>query len=68
MGKLLHNSFKLIVNELKNQLPALGESGSEVSYFITEHKNIAEVTILPTQVKKAQLKETFKDIKKTNQQ
>ena len=36
MFKDLHKVFKSVVNELKNALPNLGESGSEVSHFITE--------------------------------
>ena len=35
MGKGLHKVFKDVVNELSKALPMLGESGSEVSYFIT---------------------------------
>ena len=31
----LHKVFKAVVNELKNVLNDLGESGSEVSHFIT---------------------------------
>ena len=36
MGKGLHKIFKAIVNKLSEALPNLGESGSEVSYFIPE--------------------------------
>ena len=39
MGKGLHKFFKAVVNELKNVLPTLGESGSEVSHFIPEPRN-----------------------------
>ena len=44
MGKVIHKIFKDVVNELKNAFPNLGESGSEVSQFITEPRNFAEVT------------------------
>ena len=36
--------FKGVVNELSESLPIMGESGSEVSYFIPEPRNSAEVT------------------------
>ena len=39
MGKGLHKFFKAVVNELKDALPNLVESGSEVSYFISEPRN-----------------------------
>ena len=35
MGKGLHKVFKDVVNEISQILPILGESVSEVSYFIT---------------------------------
>ena len=41
MGKYLHKVFKAVVDELKNSLPALGESGSEVSHFILEPRKFA---------------------------
>ena len=34
MGKGLHLLFKAVVNELSPSLTILGESGSEVPYFI----------------------------------
>ena len=34
MGKGLHKVFKAIINDISLVLPTLGESGSEVSYFI----------------------------------
>ena len=46
MGKCLHKVFKAVVYEISQVLPILGESGSEVSYFIPEPRNFAEVTIL----------------------
>ena len=41
----------------------MGESGSEVSHFVPELSNFAEVTIFPPDVKQAWLKATLKDIK-----
>ena len=35
MSKRLHKFFKSVVNELNNVLTTLGESGSEMSHFIT---------------------------------
>ena len=35
MGKGSHKVFKAVVNDISEVLPILGESGSEVSYFIT---------------------------------
>ena len=46
MGKGLHKLFKVVVKEILQDLPILGESVSEVSYFIPEPRNFAEVTIL----------------------
>ena len=51
MEKGLHNVFMDVLNELNNSFPDLGESVSEVSHFILEPSNFAEVTILPTDVK-----------------
>ena len=56
MVKGIHKYFKLVVNELNNALPTLGESESEVSHFIPEPRNFAEVTRLPADIKKAWLK------------
>ena len=55
--------FKFAVKELKNSLPYLGESGSEVSHFIYEPKNFAEFTKLPVEVKKDWMKATLKENK-----
>ena len=41
----------------------MNEYGSEVSYFIPEHGNIAEVTRLSVDIKKQWIKEIMKDIK-----
>ena len=56
MGKVIHKVFNVVVNELKNEMPTLGYSGSEVSHSIPEPRNLAEVKILPVDVKKAWLK------------
>ena len=45
MGKGLHKVFKAVVNEISQELPILGESGSEVSYLIPDPRNFSEVTI-----------------------
>ena len=45
MGKKLHKAFKAVANEISQNLPILGESVLEVSYFIPEHRNFSEVTI-----------------------
>ena len=63
MVKGLYKLFKSVVNELKNALPNFEESGSEVSHFILEPSNFAEVARLPANVKKAWLKTTLKYIK-----
>ena len=51
MGKGLHKVFKTVVEEISQYLPTLGESGSEVSYFIPELRNFAEVTKLSDDIK-----------------
>ena len=45
------------------ELTPLGESGSEVSHFIPEPRNFAEVTKLSENIKKTWLKATIKEIK-----
>ena len=44
MGKGLHKVFKYVVNDIFQVLPIFGESSSEVSYFIPDYINFAEVT------------------------
>ena len=44
-------------------MTALGKSGSEVSHFIPEPRNFAEVTKLSENIKKPWLKENLKEIK-----
>ena len=63
MGKVLHKGFSKFVKEISQELTPLGESGSEVSHFIPEPRNFAEVTKLSENVKKPWLKATLKDIK-----
>ena len=43
-------------------MKALGEYGSEVSHFIPEPRNFAEVTKLSENIKKTWLKATLKEI------
>ena len=63
MGKGLHKVFSMFVNEISQELTALGESSSEVSHFIPEPRNLAEVTKLSENIKKPCLKATHKKIK-----
>ena len=63
MGKGLHKVFKYVINEISPFLPILGESGSEVSYFVPEPKTFSEVTRLSEDINKPWLKETLKEIK-----
>ena len=62
MGKGLHKLFKAVVNKILQVLLILGESSSEVYYFILEPVNISEVTRLSEDIKKPWLKATLKDI------
>ena len=55
--------FQAIVNEILHVLTILGESGSEVSYFIPESRNFVEVTRLSEDINKTWLKSTLKEIK-----
>ena len=43
IGKGLHKVLKNVVKEISQDLPPLGESGSEVSHFIPEPRKFAEV-------------------------
>ena len=43
MGKGLPKLFNTSVKEISQDIPPLGESGSEVSHFIPEPRNFAEV-------------------------
>ena len=62
MGKVLHKVFKAVDNDISQALPILGESGSEVSYLISEPRNFSEVTILSKDINKPWLKSTLKEI------
>ena len=55
-GEILNKLVKAVEKKLNNSLPTLGESGLEVSHFITEPRNFTEVIRLPTEVKKYWLK------------
>ena len=59
----LHKVFKTVVKEISQDLTALGESGSEVSYLITEPRKFYEVTKLSYYKKKPCLKATQKEDK-----
>ena len=62
MEKYLHKLFSTFVKEIFQELTPLGESGSEVSHFIPEPRNFAEVTKLSENIKKPWLKETLNEI------
>ena len=51
MGKGLHRFFKAVANDILQVLLILGESGSEVSFFIPESRNFSEVTRLSDDIK-----------------
>ena len=63
MGKGEHKVFSTIIKEISQELTNLGESGSEVSHFIPEPRNFAEVTKLSENIRKHWLKDTLKEIK-----
>ena len=65
MGKGLHKVFSTVVKEILQELIPLGESGSEVSHFIPEPRNFAEVKKLSENIKKPWPKATIKEIKNT---
>ena len=52
MGKGLHKVFIAVVDDISQVLPILGESGSEVSYFIPKPKRFAKLTKLSDEMKK----------------
>ena len=63
MVKGLHKVFSTIVKEILQDLPPLGESGSEVSHFIPEPRNFSGVTKLADDINKPWLEATLKYIK-----
>ena len=63
MGKGLKKVFKSVVNDISQVLTILGESGSEVSYFIPDPRNFAEVTRFSYDIRKTWPKATLKEIK-----
>ena len=63
MGKGLHRVFSTIISEISQELTNFGETGSEVSHFIPEPINFAEVTKLAENIRKPWLKATIKEIK-----
>ena len=51
MGKGLPKVFSTIVKYISQELTPLEESGSEVSHFIPEPRNFAEVTKVSENIK-----------------
>ena len=45
MGEGVHKVFKTVVNDISQEFSPLGESGSEVSHFIPEPRNFAEMKV-----------------------
>ena len=63
MGKGLHKVFNTVVKEISQDLPPLGESGSEFSNFVPELGNFSEVSKLSYDIKKPRIKANLKEIK-----
>ena len=63
MSKVLHKVFKTVVKEDSQDFPPLVESGSEVSHFIPEPRNVAEVIKFLDDIKKPWIKANMKEIK-----
>ena len=63
MGIVLHKLFSTVVKYISQELTTLGESGSEVSHFIPELRNFAEVKKLSDNIKKPWLKANQKENK-----
>ena len=63
MGKCLYKVFSTTVKEIFQEMNNIGESGSEVSHFIPEPRNFAEVTKLSEKIRKPWLKATLREIK-----
>ena len=62
-GKVLHKVFSTIVKEILQEWTNFGESGSEVSHFIPEPRNFAEVTKLSNDINQPWLEATQEEIK-----
>ena len=62
MGKCLLKVFQTVVKEISQELTPLGESSLEVSHFIPEPRNFAEVTKLLDSINRPWLKATLKQI------
>ena len=60
MGKGLNKVFKTSVKDISQDLPPLGESGSDVSHFIPEPRNFVVVKKLSDDINKPWLKATLK--------
>ena len=60
MGNGSHKMFKTVVKYISQDLPPLGENGSEVSHFIPEPIKFAEVTTFSDDIKKPWLKSAQK--------
>ena len=60
MGKGLQKVFQTVVNEISQYLSPLGESSSEVSHFIPEPINFAEVTKFSGDINKSWRNATLK--------
>ena len=63
MGKGLRKVFKNVVKEISQELPPLGESGSEVFHFIPEPRKFAKVKKCSDDIKKPWLKATLEENK-----
>ena len=62
MGKGLHKVFSSVVKDISQELIPFGESGSEVSHFIPQSRNFAEVTKLSENINKPWIKATLKEM------
>ena len=62
MGKVYTRYLVRLKKRFSQELTPLGESGSEVSHFIPEPRNFAEVTKLSENINKPWIKSTIKDI------
>ena len=65
MVKGLHKVFKTVLKEI-SQVLLLGESGSEVSHFVPEPRNFAEVTKFSNDIKETLAKGNSKGDQEIN--